>query len=101
MTEVLFWVSSVPVILFPILYAVSAPWWRTPAGRQSMMLGLALLGLVALGLARRVFGADYPGKDVAVLGVYVLVAVALWGQVVLLVRVQILARLRKIRERTN
>lgn len=94
MTEVLFWVATVPIVLFPLVYGLSARWWRTAEGRHEMTMGLALLGLVALGLLRRWLG-DYPGHGGVVVAVYVAIAVAVWWRLILLVRVQIRARLKK------
>lgn len=95
MTEVLFWVAAIPVILFPVLYAVVARWWRTPVGRHEMGLALALLALVAIGLVRRAFGDGYAGEGGVRVVVYVVVAVALWWRLILLIRVQIHARWKK------
>jgi hypothetical protein len=95
MTEVLFWVAATPVILFPVLYAVVARWWRTPVGRHEMVLALALLALVAIGLLHRAFGSGYPGEAGFRVGVYLFVALALWWRLILLVRVQIHARWKK------
>lgn len=97
MNDVLFWAAAVPIIAFPVLYAALARWWRTPVGRHEMALALALLALVALGLLRRVLGGDYAGKEIVQAGVYVFVAAVLWWRLILLVRVQILARLTKVR----
>lgn len=94
MTEVFFWVAATPIILFPVVYAAAARWWRTPVGRHEMVLGLALLGLVSLGLLRRVFGVDYPGQDVVRVVVYVLVSAAVWWRLIMLIRVQVHARWR-------
>jgi hypothetical protein len=99
LNEIFFWALSVPIILFPILYAILASWHKSGAGRQTMTLSLGLAGLVLLGVLRRIFGAGYPGHSIVMFSVYVLLGAALWWQVGYLLHIQLIERNRKRRQR--
>lgn len=74
-----------------VLWGLSAPWWRWPAGRSIMgLLGcIALLcGLAALSWA---FGR-YPGRELVYAGGYVLLILAIAGVGVTVVWAQMRGR---------
>lgn len=73
--------AMVSVTVFVVVYALSAPWHRSPLGRVLMGSGLALMVLTGVGTLRRIdnraTGGDY--ADALVVGSivgYVVVALA-------------------------
>ena len=94
LTELFFWTLATPIILFPIVYWILAPWWKSAAGRQTMTMSLALLALVGLGIVRRIIGADYVGSGIVMAAVQGLVGIAVWGRLYLLLRIQFVERRR-------
>lgn len=91
MTEILYWLAVVPILLFLPLYALLARWWETSQGRYNMTLSIALAALAAPSLLRRFVG-DYSFREVAVDVSLAIVALAVWWRLILLVRVQYLER---------
>jgi hypothetical protein len=69
--------ASIPATLFPLVYLFS-PWWRTVPGQAIMTLSVGLALMVDSALARELLGADYPGRSVVRVLVFVFVVVGLW-----------------------
>ena len=72
---------------FVWIYATQSPWRSTPVGKSIMLLVGSLLLLVVFGLINALVG-DYPGKEVLRFGIYTLVNIALWRQLIVLLKVQ-------------
>lgn len=71
-------------LVFVVLYALLAPWWRTREGRHVMLLTLGLTALGLSSLSRRAVG-EWPGYDLVVSAIYALIAWEMWLQVWLLI----------------
>ena len=70
-------------LVFVVLYALLASWWRTREGWHVMMLtlGLAAFGLTTL--LRQAVG-EWSGYELTVSAIYAVIALDLWFQVWLL-----------------
>lgn len=99
MTEILYWLAVVPILLFAPLYAVLARWWETPQGRYNMTLSVALIALATPSLLGKIFG-NYPARQYITDVALATVALAVWWRLFLLVRVQVVER-RDARRRTS
>jgi hypothetical protein len=79
-------------VLFVILYAILAPWWRSAHGRNVMLL-TSVIGL-AFGLATGtiLFGLEWPFRSTIRAIIYGLIAVAIWWRIALLIKDQISGR---------
>jgi hypothetical protein len=84
--------AAVPAILFPLFYAGGSPWRTTLVGKMMMNKASAIgitFALIVLGV---IAGPDYPGRDAIRLVAYAYLAVSLWGELLLLLRIQSCAR---------
>ena len=75
--------AAIPATGFPLVYAFR-PWRKTWLGRALMTKAIGMMLLIDISLAYRLFGDDYPGRDVVRLTVYAFVIVGLWGQFLVL-----------------
>lgn len=69
-------------------YASFAPWRSNEAGKTVMLLAVSMIFLILTLILLNVFGTDYLFRDALRLGTYALLNVALWRQLIVLVRVQ-------------
>lgn len=81
--------AAPPATLFPILYAIVAPWRSTVAGRALMTSSVALALLIDISLIYQWLGDDYALRDVVRFSVYVLILCGAWMQLGALVYQQI------------
>jgi hypothetical protein len=87
-----FYAAAASAVLFPLLYLLTAPWWRTETGRNIMAvmgsLGVAM-GYFAWVIARGgVPGSFYPVRAL----LFTAIAAAILWRVTLLVRTQLLLK---------
>lgn len=75
--------AAIPATGFPLVYAFR-PWRKTWLGRALMTKALGMMLLIDISLAYRLFGDEYPGRDIVRLTVYALVITGLWGQFLVL-----------------
>ena len=78
--------AALPTWGFVALYALRAPWWRTPIGRNLMAVSTAVavaLTLVVLGRLGLRFWAGYQFLAMAL---YLVVGVLMWHRFILLLR---------------
>jgi hypothetical protein len=66
--------------LFPLLYGLTTPWWRSLIGRALMTKAVGLALLIDISLAYQWLGDDYFLRDVVRLTVYGLIFVGVWLQ---------------------
>lgn len=92
----LVWASVGGAWTFVIGYSLLARWWRTEVGRHMWTWGAMVALLLTLIIVTHLLGRDYPGHDAVRIGCYGLLAVMIWRQVVLLVRLQIRRRRTRI-----
>lgn len=69
-----------PATLFPIIYGLSGPWYRTPIGRALMTKAVGLALLVDISLLYNWLGDDYWGREAVRLTVFSLIFCGLWMQ---------------------
>ncbi len=70
--------ATVGVLLFTLGYAMFAPWWRSPLGRN--MMGLAVIHLVVFLLisVQLIWGTEWAGRAWVRALVFTAVAVVYW-----------------------
>lgn len=100
--DVGFAVAAVSANLFVLLYAMAAPWWKTPFGRH-LFLFMAAVALVFNSAVANIFFPDWEGRWVLRAIVYPLMGVAMLWRVIILIDVQIVTPWREKRreEREN
>lgn len=76
--------SATLLLSFIVLYHLKARWAKTTAGRHMMSFSIALELVLLLGVAPVTFGTDYPGRPLARVFVYGLLAVAIFYRIRLL-----------------
>lgn len=78
-------------LLFTLLYATMAPWWRSPIGRNMLSLGAVLAAVFLLVAAQLAFGIEWPAREWVRAGIFTAVAVAGWHRLYVLLVDQIFA----------
>jgi hypothetical protein len=66
--------------LFPLLYGLTTPWWRSLIGRALMTKAVGLALLIDISLLYTWLGDDYFLRDAVRLTVYGLIFVGVWLQ---------------------
>lgn len=79
-------------VLFVILYAILAPWWRSAHGRNVMLLMGVLALLFTLIAGTVLFGVEWPFRPAIRVIIFGLVGLAIWWRIVLLIKDQISGR---------
>lgn len=75
---VLILAAAPPATLFPLLYGLTAPWWRAWIGRALFASSLGLGLLIDISLLYKVFGDNYALRDVVRLSVYFIIVCGAW-----------------------
>lgn len=65
---------------FPIIYALTSPWWRSLLGWALMHAAVGLALLIDISLLYAWLGDDYAARDAVRLSVYALIVVGAWLQ---------------------
>lgn len=68
-------------------YASFAPWRSNEVGRSMMLLAMSVIMLIVSGILLNVLGPDYRFRDVVRMSTYVVLNVALWRQLLVLLKV--------------
>ena len=89
------WATAPAATAVPILYAFTARWWRSLAGKALMASTAALALLVDLALLFRSWGGHLAFKQDVAVGVYALICLGAW----LMLASLLAAQVRAIRER--
>lgn len=71
--------AAVGSVLFVLVYAALAPWYRSVVGWSVMVLTLALAASTGLVAAQRWFGTVWPGREVIRFAIFAAVACAVYG----------------------
>lgn len=79
-------VAAIPCTLFPLVFGLTSPWYRSLIGRALLVKSVGLAMLVDISLAYRIFGAEYQGRDVIRIGVFALITVGAWMQFIAIIR---------------
>lgn len=85
--QVLFVLSAIPLVLFPLLYYIIADWHSTTTGRHLMAFSIVLAAVMAEGVARMFFG-QYPHRLAILTILWFLVVVVSYHRVWLLYSIQ-------------
>lgn len=51
-------------LLYPVIYGLTAPWWRSWIGRALMVEAVGVFVLLTFSVLFQAFGPNYPGRDV-------------------------------------
>jgi len=86
--HVLLWAAAIASWIFPVLYTVLAPWWRSPTGRHLFSFAMMIAVIFAVIMLPKVFG-DYTGRNMVRLSSYTAMTVILWRHVWLLIATQL------------
>jgi hypothetical protein len=86
------WAAAPPATLIVLLYAATAPWWRSSAGRALMTSKVALALLIDLSLLFHAWHDHLEAKEAIALVVYALICAGSWLMFLELVRAQVLRR---------
>lgn len=80
-------IAALGALAYPLLYTRSA-WHESMVGRDTMTFAVAVVVILALSFAVRVFGLDGPPRAVISTSIYAALAVLFWRRVVVLHRMQ-------------
>lgn len=87
--------TSVGCVLFLLGYGLLAPWWRSPIGRNLLLMVTALLAIFGLTSITLLFGTQWPARSFLRVGVAAFTCLAIWGLNLTLIRSQITRRRRQ------
>jgi hypothetical protein len=91
-STLIIFVAAPATTLFPILYMLTAPWYRSLVGWAIVISKLGLAALVDASLAFHFFGPHYAGRPAFVLGAFSLIVVGTWLYLFALIREQLMKR---------
>lgn len=80
-------VAALAALVFPIVYARS-PWYHSTVGRDTMTFAVAIVVVLGLTFAVRVFGLDGPPRAILATVIYAVLAFLFWRRVWVLLRIQ-------------
>jgi hypothetical protein len=69
-----------PATLFPIIYGLTAPWWKTLLGRALMTKATGMALLIDISLIYNFLGDDYYLRDAVRITVFALIFLGTWMQ---------------------
>jgi xanthosine utilization system XapX-like protein len=90
--NVLVWISGIEALAFVVLYWITSPWWRTPAGRSIMGLLGVLAGILLLSMLRQVVGGDTLWFAWLRVAVFACLPIEIARRTLLLIRLQLRSR---------
>jgi hypothetical protein len=79
--------AGLAAIVFPIVYARS-PWFDSTVGRDTMTFAVAIVVVLGLTFAVRVFGLNGPPRALIATAIYAGLAFLFWRRVWVLLRIQ-------------
>lgn len=79
--------AALAAIVFPIVYARSA-WYESTVGRDTMTFSVAVVVILTLTFAVRVFGLNGPPRAWIATVIYAALALLFWRRVVVLIQIQ-------------
>jgi exosortase/archaeosortase len=79
-------------MLFPVIYGITTPWWRSWIGRALMTDAIGVFTLVTLSVIVQWFGTDYWGRDFFRIAGMAVAALGFWLILFALVRVKVEVR---------
>lgn len=60
----LVYIALPPVVLYPLIYGLTSPWWQSWIGRALLIKAIGVAILVSFSALFQLFGPDYFGRDV-------------------------------------
>jgi ABC-type dipeptide/oligopeptide/nickel transport system permease subunit len=81
--------SALGILLYVVMYASLAPWWRTVVGRAMFSLGAVILAITSLAALGQIFGTDYAARPIFRLLTWLATAGVVIGLLIALIRVQL------------
>lgn len=69
--------TAIETIIIMVMWWARSAWWKYQAGRSIMSLLVAQVGIIGLAVASRIFGYDYPNRDMHYTVFYALLAFAM------------------------
>jgi hypothetical protein len=78
--------AVLPATGFTLVYGLRSPWYRSLLGRALFTHALGMALLIDISVAYKMFGDDYPGRDVVSISVYAVIIAGTWAQFIALLR---------------
>lgn len=75
-------------LLYPVIYGLTTPWWRSWIGRALMVEAVGVFTLLSFSVLYQWFGPNYWGRDFARISGMVVSAVGFWLVLFALLRVK-------------
>lgn len=69
--------TAIETLAIMAVWALRSTWWKYQAGRSLMALMVGQIGIIGLAVASRLFGYDYPNRDLHYIIFYLLLALAM------------------------
>lgn len=69
--------TALETIAIMAVWAARSVWWKYQAGRSLMALMVGQIGIIGLAIASRLFGYDYPNRDLHYTIFYTILALAM------------------------
>ena len=76
--ELMILASVIPATFGPILFATGGPWWKHNIGRALLIAWISIGLLINWAAVFVVFGADFPGRELARISVFATISIGLW-----------------------
>ena len=89
---IIVWAAAPAATLVPIIYGITASWWRSLTGRALMTSAVGLALLIDLSLIFRAWDGHLQTKREIALVIYVLICAGSWLMLLALVRAQLRSR---------
>lgn len=85
------------VILYPLIYGLTSPWWRTWIGRALLIKALGVLILISFSALFQYFGPNYWGRDVVRITGMALACIGFYAALFSMIQVKVQAH-RNLRD---
>lgn len=85
-------------VVFAVLYATMAPWWRSSYGRNVLALAVVLAVTLGLVSVQHAFGVRWPAREWVRFAVFGAVALVGWHRLYVLLTDQIFAVRQRVPE---
>lgn len=76
-------------LLYPLIYGMTAPWWRSWIGRALMVEAIGVFTLLTFSALFQWFGPHYPGRDFVRISGMATATLGFWLVLFALIRVRI------------
>lgn len=90
---ILVYIALPAVILYPLIYGLTSPWWKSWIGRALLIKAVGILILIIFSALFHIFGPNYWGRDTIRIVGMIIVDIGVWA--VLFAMLQVKSRARK------